>query len=413
VILAVSGGIDSMVLLHLVAGGDSRDNVRAVATYDHGTGDAATESAELVASVASALRFPVVVGRSAIDGRYATEAEWRDARWTFLRDVASSLDALVVTAHNRDDQVETVAMRILRGSGARGLAGLLAETDVLRPLIEVSRREIELHARKHRLAFVRDPSNESMRHLRNRVRLQILPALESYSPGFRDELWRIGREAAEWRAGIEKLVDQLGVHCTSSWEASVSRSALEGLDRDGLGVILPAVAARASVTLDRRGTERLIEFTMRQEGAGARMPLSGGAEAIARRHDILIRKRPPVHAGEVVLDEDTLFGEWHFRRVPRRGRIDDLWSADLPQGVSFQVRQWKAGDRIGEHGGKPGRRLKRLFSDAAVAGPEREGWPVVIRDDEIVWVPGMCRTDAATVRSGRPAVRYRCERIQR
>src|SRR5690348_10057454 len=121
-LLAVSGGLDSMSLLHAMAD-SARPRVAAVATFDHGTGRAASLSAAFVAREAAALGFPVIIGHAAgaamvKDGR---EAAWRVARYGFLRSAAAPFGARIVTAHTEDDQVETVLMRILRGSGARGL----------------------------------------------------------------------------------------------------------------------------------------------------------------------------------------------------------------------------------------------------------------------------------------------------
>src|SRR5579862_9369880 len=135
-VLAVSGGTDSMALLDAAAH-VARSRVAAVATFDHGTGEPARQAAALVADAAMARNLRVVVGQASTIGR--TEAEWRAARWSFLRDVARSSHASIVAAHTRDDQIETVVMRIMRSAGARGLAGLYADSDVIRPLLDVPR----------------------------------------------------------------------------------------------------------------------------------------------------------------------------------------------------------------------------------------------------------------------------------
>ena len=128
VVLAVSGGCDSMVLMHAVAGAresaaGARDAPARILTFDHGTGPAASEAAALVAREGVGLGFEVRIGRASV--AIATEAEWRAARWRFFRKAALP-GARVATAHTRDDQLETVVMRALRDAGARGLAGLAA-----------------------------------------------------------------------------------------------------------------------------------------------------------------------------------------------------------------------------------------------------------------------------------------------
>ena len=116
VVLAVSGGLDSMTLLDAVAHA-APERVRAVAVFDHGTGAAARRAARLVRATARTLGLPVRAGVA--PARIAArEAAWRGARWQFLRDVAGAHDAVVVTGHTRNDHVETIFMRALRASGA-------------------------------------------------------------------------------------------------------------------------------------------------------------------------------------------------------------------------------------------------------------------------------------------------------
>ena len=109
-------------------------------------------------------------------------------------------------------------------------------------------------------------------------------------------------------------------------------------------------------------------------------------------------------AGEVVLDG------WRLRRR-RASDAESLWSACLPAEAAVTVRPWRAGDRMGAVGRQAARRVKRFLADARIAKHARPGWPVVLVDGEIVWIPGVRRSDAATDRPGRPGVHYLCERI--
>ena len=411
VVLAVSGGVDSMSMLSLASRSTRRAHVMAVATFDHGTGPAASEAAALVEREATRLGFDVECGTGA-SGK--TEAEWRAARWTFLRGVADARGARVATAHTLDDQVETVCMRILRGSGARGLAGLLAESDIVRPLLAVHRAALERWARAESVMHCEDPTNQSRDFLRNRVRLELLPAIDGVAPQFRDELRAIGERAAEWRRDVEALAGELPVRL-GGHTLVVSRVVLEPFDRTALGVLWPALAARAGVVLDRRGTDRLTAFTLAGGRTGGRIQLSGGIEVIARRDEWKVRRTPggdePVAEPAAELVDGTSIGGWRFLREVAEGVVrDDHMRADLPADVHLVVRAWQAGDRMRRYEGGALRRVKRFLSDARIAGPERSGWPVVLAGDEIVWIPGVSRSDAATVRSGRPALRFACER---
>jgi tRNA(Ile)-lysidine synthase len=288
-VLAVSGGLDSMVLLTAAASQLSsrmRKNVM-VATFDHGTGKAAGRAAALVARHAFRSGFVCVTGRASTIG--TREEEWRRGRWQFLEQVASTREANVVTAHNLDDQVETVFMRILRDAGPRGLAGLYAESEIVRPFLNISRATLATYANRNNVPFVQDPSNCDRKHLRNRIRLDILPSIMKQNPRFSDELLSLAREAAAWRRSLEELAGSVGAEAEQDGALRISRSSLKGYDADSLRVLWPALAARASVVMDRRGTQRAAEFTIKGATGGA-IQLSGGIEIVMRRDHMLLRR---------------------------------------------------------------------------------------------------------------------------
>src|SRR6266550_1427056 len=293
-VLAISGGLDSMVLLSAAAklSPQARRNI-TVATFDHGTGTAAGKAAALVARQAFRLGFLCVSGRASSVGR--REEEWRRARWAFLDQVASARGANVVTAHTRDDQVETVFMRILREAGPRGLAGLYAESEIIRPFLNICRATLASYAREREVPFVEDPSNSDRKHLRNRIRLDILPSIVSRNPGFPDELLELARVSASWRRALEDLVANVSAETERDGALRISRSSLQGYDAESLRVLWPALAARASVVMDRRGTHRAAEFTIKGATGGA-IQLSGGVEIVMRRDHMLLRRWRSQHS---------------------------------------------------------------------------------------------------------------------
>jgi tRNA(Ile)-lysidine synthase len=287
-VLAVSGGLDSMALLASAARLPARKRRNLmVATFDHGTGKAAGRAAALVGRYSAQCGFLCVTGRASTVG--SKELEWRHARWAFLRQVASKKDASVVTAHTLDDQVETVFMRILREAGPRGLAGLYAESEIIRPFLEISRSALVEYARVRGVPFVQDPSNSDRKHLRNRIRLDILPSIVKRNPGFPDELLAIAHEAASWRRSLEDLAGTVETESQRDGALRISRSSLAGYDDDSLRVLWPALAARASVVMDRRGTHRAAQFTIRG-ATGGTIQLSGGVEIVMRRDHMLLRR---------------------------------------------------------------------------------------------------------------------------
>ena len=405
-VLAVSGGCDSMTLLHAAAL-VAPDRIAAVATFDHGTGTAASSAVDLVCREAGRLGFPAIRGGGPGRTLRATEAAWRGARWEFLRQVASRHGARTVTAHTRDDQVETVLMRILRGSGARGLAGLDAAGTVLRPFRALDRGTLRAYARATGVRFVDDPTNASPTYLRNRVRLHLLPALRIVRPGIEGELLAIADRAVRVRAGLDACASRLS-SVRSDGSVVVAASSLRGYSRESLAALWPAVAARAGMALDRRGTERLVAFTI-SGSVGGRVPVSGRWELHRGRRSFEFRRATieTPWVGARLSGGVVEIGAWRF--TPGRERPADPWTATLPPDVCCEVRRWRPGDRMIPAGSGSPRRVKRFLSDAGLCGVRRSEWPVVVADGRVIWIPGVRRSDAAIDRSGTRGVAYECE----
>jgi tRNA(Ile)-lysidine synthase len=419
-VLAVSGGLDSMALMRAAAE-SVRSRVAAVATFDHGSGRAASTAARFVAREASALGFPAVIGHAAADEpvRGGREAAWRVARHEFLRSVARPLDARIVTAHTEDDQVETVLMRVLRGSGARGLSGLYAESSLLRPFVGLRRAVLRDFVLRRGQIWRDDPSNRSLDFLRNRVRLQLLPALRQAQPDIDASLLDVARRAADWRRELETIVERLHPTCDARGALRVASQELAGYDRDSLCVLWSALAGRVGLALDHRGTQRLAAFTITEPTIGS-VPLSGGWYMEARGGVYILGKRSRAETvpSPLPVSGELRWGEFRFRvedSVPEPSEAaSEPWHATLPAVMPAAVRRWAAGDRLDHSGGQGARRVKRYLSESGVRGQDRVGWPVVVDDaGHVVWIPGVRRADAATERSGRPVRHYICERITR
>ena len=397
-VLAVSGGRDSMALL-FAAARVARPSIAVVATFDHGTGVAATRACALVAREAARLGLPVVIGHAR--RRAASEAQWREMRMAFLNDVAHLVDGVVATAHTRDDQVETVLIRILRGSGARGIAGLYSGGDFLRPLLGVSRDDVAAYAREIGAPWVDDPSNASSKHLRNRVRRDLLPAIERVRPGFSEDVLSLARQAADVRANLDRLVAATMKVETRRGGIAVPSAAVAKMTPDELAVLWPVLASRAGARTDRRGADRAVKFT-KAGRVGSRIQLSGGWELARTKADFELRRTESLTTAAAELANGLVFDRWTFRSGAGHG----AWTASLPA-RPLTVRRWEPGDRM--DAGTGPRRVKRFLRDAHVSGLLRERWPVVLSGNEIVWIPGIRRGVRATERPGRRGLTFNCE----
>lgn len=418
VIVAVSGGVDSMVLLDAAASVVDRARL-VVATFDHGTGAAARTASALVRTTAQQLGIECVAERAS--GVLRSEAELRAARWAFLRSVAEARGAVIATAHTEDDQIETVFMRALRDSGARGLAGLYARGAVVRPLIDVRRVAVAAYAAAREVPWVEDPSNRTAVYLRNRIRGDLLPALRRVSPSIETDLLDVARRSARWRHDVEALADDVmragGLLLDGGVGLDIPTSAFvldgeAGLSATTAELLWPALAARIGIVLDRRGRDRLARFTASAK-VGRRMPLPGGWLVVRGRTAFAVRRgagEPRATVEPVALSDDTTFGAWHFRcRMAAEVDAGSAWSAWLPGDATLAVRGWQAGDAMQLRAGGTPHKVKRLLSAAGVTGHERAGWPVVVCGTEIIWVPGVRRAAAATARPGRPGLAFTCE----
>ncbi len=221
VVVAVSGGSDSVALLSMMAELKREDSTSGrlhVGHFNHKTRNKASEAdAAFVLQLAERLDLPCHVGTPADDTALFDEQSARNQRLDFLHDLARRVGArYVATGHTRDDQAETIVHRILRGTGLRGLGGIppmrrLSESVALvHPLLDCSRQELIDYLKSIQQPYRTDSSNQQLRYTRNRIRHELLPALrDQYNPQVIDALIRLGQVAKESSAVVDEIVDRL------------------------------------------------------------------------------------------------------------------------------------------------------------------------------------------------------------
>ncbi len=204
--LAVSGGPDSTALLHAAAHlAPSRNWQLSVAHLDHALRDESADEAQAVVAAAAELGLETVVRRTDVRGFAAAEHRsiedaGRQRRYRFLEEVAAGMGpgALIATAHTADDAAETILLRLARGSGLRGVRGIPARRGrIVRPLLGARRATLREALDAAGIRYAIDPSNTNVDHARNRVRAEILPAMERLNPAVVEALTRFGRLAGE------------------------------------------------------------------------------------------------------------------------------------------------------------------------------------------------------------------------
>lgn len=198
-LVAVSGGPDSMALLHVLARLRGRHGLSLFALgVDHGLRAAAASELDLVASLASELDVPFERAQVSVASGGNLQARARDARYAVLDARAAELGAWLCTAHHADDRAETVLLRLLRGAGPEGLAALpLRVGRRVRPMLRASRADVVRHIQRHELSVATDPSNADPRFLRVRVRHELLPLLRELSPNIVNHLTALADQLQE------------------------------------------------------------------------------------------------------------------------------------------------------------------------------------------------------------------------
>jgi tRNA(Ile)-lysidine synthetase-like protein len=172
-IVAVSGGMDSVVLLDLLSKNKNLDIV--VAHFDHGIRKESANDADFVTKLAKKYGLKLILGKGKLGGD-VSEDKARKARYDFLFEVLNSEKAkAIITAHHQDDVVETVIFNILRGTGRKGITALSNQSEILRPMLEITKNEILDYAKQNKLAWVEDSTNLDTKYTRNWIRHVLLP----------------------------------------------------------------------------------------------------------------------------------------------------------------------------------------------------------------------------------------------
>lgn len=415
-LVAVSGGPDSLALLELLhRSRDLHQHALVIGHVDHGLHPESDAVAGTVVAAAAARALHCHVARLNLPAG-TSETAARRARRAALRDIAAATGAgAIVLAHHADDQAETVLLRVLRGSGPAGLAGMAARRGPwLRPLLGVRRAELAVYLEWRGIIAWADPANRDSRHLRSWLRTRIVPELQQRLPDLVGRLTSLAAQAAEARAAWSDVLGQLPqLDAQAEFRGiSVAAPVLQGYRSAVRHAILAAIGRQIGVLLGSRrlaALDRLLESGRR----GGVIDLAGRFRAELAFDRLALYQIADVAPDSLRLTpgEDAAFGEAHFQT--RVGRAEsptrDGWQAAL-RPDAYLVRRWQPGDRIRPLGGTGSRPVAVLLREARIPPARRTLWPVVVKADDatIVWVPGICRADAAVPAKGTEAWRVEC-----
>lgn len=342
IVVAVSGGADSLCLLHILhalCGPEKRypGVSLLVAHLDHQLrGEEGQRDAVCVARIASVWGLPVASGRIDVLALARTEHRSledaaREARYRFLREVAQG--RLIAVAHHQDDQVETLLLHLLRGSGTGGMVGMLPrQQDIIRPLLPLSRAETIAYCEYYGLTPVEDASNRDPRFLRNRIRHELLPLLESLNPAIHSTLLRsaeVTQVDLEW---IEEQVAWLWPQVVRTESAHAIALDVDGLWKLPLSLQRHLVRRASAMLSGGQSPLELRHYQLIEELC--RRP-SDGAERVLHLPGQLIISR---HLSILTLERRSTKKEQHiFSASPREIILP------IPGSIALPGTPWVAG----------------------------------------------------------------------
>lgn len=425
--IAVSGGVDSVALLRLLL--ELRPELGAILSVVHFNhklrGPDADADQQFVAQLANTHGVEFYcdsrdVPAHAAKNHLSLEAAARALRYDYFRRLlaGNSLNR-VATAHTLDDQAETVLLRLVRGAGTRGLAGiypkLSAAADestqqsaariqsdrcIVRPLLTVRRKELQTYLVEIGQEWREDKSNFDLRHARNRVRHAILPQLtRELNPSVYETLAEsadIARaEERYWQAEVRRVLADI-------WDAGSRSLNCTNLDKSPLALqrrLVRAVGEQLGLQLEFRHVEDVLAVATGEERSAA---LPGGWTVCRNRS--ALRFEP----ADSTASDSELDYEYHLA-VPGRTEVPEtrsLFEAVVISGGAHRlfdpqrsfdpallrktllIRNWRPGDRFWPAHTKAPKKIKELLQEQHVTGPERKRWPVVLNETDVIWVRG-------------------------
>jgi tRNA(Ile)-lysidine synthase len=393
VVVGLSGGADSVALLHVLAALGRHHGFAVVAAHlDHGLRpDSAADAAfchDLCATLGTPFRTlrADVAARRRAEGGGLEEAARRE-RHAFLQAVKAEEGASwIALAHTRDDQAETVLLRLLRGAGGLGLSAMRPRAgDLLRPMLGLSRRDVLDHLAARSLSWREDPSNADVAIARNRVRHELIPYLERhFNPAVREALARSAALLAEDADVLAAGSGALTVTALRSAPRAVARLSVRRALQDAGGL--------RGVGLTH--VDAIVDLAATEAPSGRRVALPGGREAVFNFDEVRIAPRrvaarpfslPLTVPGAVALPDGR-------RLVARAARGPAAADVVAVPDAPLEIRTRRPGDRVRASGRDLS--LKRFLMDHRVPAQERGALPLLAAGHRVLWVPGQ-RIDGA------------------
>lgn len=414
--IAVSGGADSVALLRLFI--DLRGQLGTVLSVVHLNhklrGADSDDDERFVVQLAQQHDLELFSDRAdvaayASEHQLSLETAAREVRYQFFRRLLHEQRLNhIATAHTLDDQAETVLLRIARGAGTRGLAGIYpkllissqesgvgSQRTIIRPLLSSRRKDLELYLKAMSQLWREDRSNRDLRHSRNRVRHGIMPRMErNLNPSIREALAETAEIArAEEDYWQQQVTSTLGENPGSN----LTRSALHHLPMALQRRVIRSWAETNGLRLEFHHVEEILEVVSDEPDSPNSACLPDGWIVGRSKEELHLQKGVPPEGvdyeffvpvpGIIDLPALNLRLEVAASAASDKTRADHLLNPSL-LGKKLCIRNWRAGDRFWPCHSKGPKKIKELLQDKHITGESRKSWPVATVGDEIIWVRG-------------------------
>ena len=394
-VLAFSGGLDSTVLLHLLAERRETLSFQLFAQHvHHGLSPNADDWANFCQQVCLKLNIPFELSKVNINKNsgLGTEATAREARYKALLSVNADFICL---AHHQDDQAETLLLQLARGAGVKGLAGMAVMSGkLLRPLLDVPRSRLEAYAKQHQLIWIEDESNTDTRFDRNFIRHKVLPILEESYPSIRQTISRSAQNMADANELLDELalIDALQAGFHPDKRTTISLSTLKNLSEPRVNNCLRWWLAKNSLQMPSQQQLQQITQQLMHAKQDASIALKVSERLILRRYQnraYLVQELLPnapinwLWQGEDVID------------LPNKTQL--IFSKKMGEGISLRkienatlrIKFRDGNERFKPQLGRPHRSLKVMLQNVNMPPWQRAQLPLIFMDDTLVVIPNI------------------------
>ncbi len=417
VIVACSGGPDSMCLLNLVNSLKETMNLNVIIAHvDHNVRKESKEEAKMVESYAlnNNLTFELMEIISYNNDTFS-ENEARKKRYDFFKELQKKYNAsILLTAHHGDDLIETILMRLTRGSNLNGYIGIREITTnqnfkILRPLLTTTKKDIIKYLDENNINYAIDKTNDEMIHTRNRYRKIVLPFLKKENPLVHEKYLKFSKELIEYDKFVTSYIKSKNFIQDDKILIIKLKDESDFIKRKCLEIIIKELQKKDYFDI----SDEQINLLMRLYNLSNKsVDLNNNYQGINSYGKIFIRKKEISFKKEIILDKDTEYGNFRFYyNINEMNKSNSCIALDTTTiKLPLKIRTIQEKDRMNVKNLNGSKKVSDIFINSKVPKYEREGYPILVdSNDEILWIPNIKKSKFAKDKSEKYDIIIKCE----